>query len=156
MRLSRFPDEVSILTTRQQQVVYTDLAAGHYEFQVKTADRDLTYSEHPATVRLIVHPPYWDIALWSSLGLALALALVVLQGVRIVRRDRRLVTANRQIEETTRNKSEFLRRMSHDLRSPMNAIIGYSRVVLRRSRDVLDERQVRNLENILQATLPAT
>jgi signal transduction histidine kinase/ligand-binding sensor domain-containing protein len=54
----------------------------------------------------------------------------------------------RQLEQASTNKSQFLRRMSHDLRSPMNAIIGYTRVVLRRARAVLDERQVRNLENI--------
>ena len=63
-------------------------------------------------------------------------------------RDRRLVVANRQIEETTRNKSEFLRRMSHDLRSPMNAIIGFSRLLQRRLADRMDEREARNLANI--------
>jgi signal transduction histidine kinase len=53
-----------------------------------------------------------------------------------------------QLEQASANKSQFLRRMSHDLRSPMNAIIGYTRLVLRRARALLDERQVRNLENI--------
>jgi signal transduction histidine kinase len=53
-----------------------------------------------------------------------------------------------QLEQASHNKSQFLRRMSHDLRSPMNAIIGYTRVVLRKARGVLDERQVHNLENI--------
>jgi signal transduction histidine kinase len=81
-------------------------------------------------------------------ALALALALVVLQGTRIVRRDRRLLAANRQIEEASRNKSQFLRRMSHDLRSPMNAIIGYSRLLRRKTSDRLDEREQRNLANI--------
>ena len=59
-----------------------------------------------------------------------------------------LEAANAQVHEATRNKSEFLRRMSHDLRSPMNAIIGYTRLVLRKSRGALDERQIHNLENI--------
>jgi signal transduction histidine kinase len=73
---------------------------------------------------------------------------VVLQGTRIVRRDRRLLAANRQIEEASRNKSQFLRRMSHDLRSPMNAIIGYSRLLRRKTSDRLDEREQRNFANI--------
>ena len=60
----------------------------------------------------------------------------------------RLEEQNRQIQETTRHKSEFLSRMSHDLRTPMNAILGYTRILLRRARGVLDERQLRNLENI--------
>jgi signal transduction histidine kinase len=53
-----------------------------------------------------------------------------------------------QLEQSSNNKSQFLRRMSHDLRSPMNAIIGYSRLVLRKARGTLDERQVRNIANI--------
>jgi signal transduction histidine kinase len=55
---------------------------------------------------------------------------------------------NRQVQEASRLKSDFLARMSHDLRTPMNAIIGYTRILLRKSRDQLDERQYKNLENI--------
>ena len=62
--------------------------------------------------------------------------------------NRALATANAEVQQATSNKSEFLRRMSHDLRSPMNAIIGYTRLILRRAADQLEPRQVRNLENI--------
>ena len=60
----------------------------------------------------------------------------------------RLEEQNIQIQEATRHKSEFLARMSHDLRTPMNAIIGFTRILLRRAKDVLDKRQFRNLDNI--------
>ncbi len=53
-----------------------------------------------------------------------------------------------RLEQASTNKSQFLRRMSHDLRSPMNAIIGYSRLLRRRTADRLDERERRNLANI--------
>ncbi|MBT7428927.1 MAG: hypothetical protein HN783_03855, partial [Ilumatobacter sp.] len=53
-----------------------------------------------------------------------------------------------RLEQASTNKSQFLRRMSHDLRSPMNAIIGYSRLLRRRTADRLDEREQRNLANI--------
>ena len=59
-----------------------------------------------------------------------------------------LAVANQQIQQANQHKSEFLARMSHDLRTPMNAIIGYTRVLLRKTREVLDERQYRNLTNI--------
>ena len=55
---------------------------------------------------------------------------------------------NREIQENTRRKSDFLARMSHDLRTPMNAIIGYTRLLLRKAQGKLDSRQLRNLENI--------
>jgi len=59
-----------------------------------------------------------------------------------------LALANDQVREATRHKSEFLSRMSHDLRTPMNAIIGYTRILLRRASGILDDRQYRNLESI--------
>ena len=54
----------------------------------------------------------------------------------------------KNLEEANRHKSEFLASMSHDLRTPMNAIIGYTRILLRRAKDALDDRQYLNLENI--------
>ena len=59
-----------------------------------------------------------------------------------------LEAQNREIQQNTRNKSEFLSRMSHDLRTPMNAIIGYTRILTRRLKGAIEDRQFRNLENI--------
>ena len=52
-------------------------------------------------------------------------------------------------EAATQAKSVFLANMSHELRTPMNAIIGFTRLVMRRSHDVLPQRQYENLEKIL-------
>ena len=41
--------------TRAEWVEYTDLPVGRYEFQVKAVDRDLNYSEEPATVSVDVY-----------------------------------------------------------------------------------------------------
>ena len=59
-----------------------------------------------------------------------------------------LEEANRQIEQASRNKSDFLAIISHDLRTPMDAIIGYTRLLLRKTAGVLDECQFRNLESV--------
>ena len=67
---------------------------------------------------------------------------------RLEKQNQSLKEANQQIQENTRRKSDFLARMSHDLRTPMNAIIGYTRILLRRLRDTIEPRQLRNLENI--------
>ena len=67
---------------------------------------------------------------------------------RVQERTARLEAANLQIQEASRQKSAFLARTSHDLRTPMNAIIGYARILLRKSKTMLDPRQYRNLENI--------
>ena len=160
--------------TRDGRVEYEDLPRGQYTFEVQAVDRDLVYSETPARVELRVHLPYERLGLLSAL--AVALLLIAWQTTRVLGRDRRLQqanyamsaantelsqvntefrkanqqleVANREIREATRRKSDFLARMSHDLRTPMNAIIGYTRLLLRKTRDRLDERQLRNLENI--------
>ena len=153
--------------TRENRVEYGHLPRGDYVFQVKAVDRDLNHSDGPAQVELHVHLPYERFAWATALGIALL--LTVWQTRRVVRRDRRLREANsalsaankelfavnrnleesnRQIQEATQRKSEFLARMSHDLRTPMNAIIGYTRILLRRAKEVLDGRQYRNLESI--------
>ncbi|NKB66080.1 MAG: response regulator [Candidatus Latescibacteria bacterium] len=61
-----------------------------------------------------------------------------------------LTSANEEIKQADQRKSDYLARMSHDLRTPMNAIIGYTRILIRRSKDSLEPRQFRNLQNIRQ------
>ena len=68
--------------------------------------------------------------------------------VRTQEQNQALEQANAQVQEANRLKSDFLARMSHDLRTPMNAVIGYTRILLRRLRGTIDERQYRNLENV--------
>ena len=98
--------------------------------------REWTYSEE-------------HVAIFQVLTQALSLGyLRFLDFHRVEEKNQALEEANQQIQENTRRKSDFLARMSHDLRTPMNAIIGYTRILLRRCRDTLDPRQLRNLENI--------
>ena len=63
-------------------------------------------------------------------------------------RDRELEHKNRELAEANRLKAEFLARMSHDLRTPMNAIIGYTRILMRKLGETVEPRQYQNLENI--------
>lgn len=58
---------------------------------------------------------------------------------------------NEQLVRAGKVKSQFLANMSHELRTPLNAIIGFTRIVLRKSREALPERQVKNLETVLDS-----
>lgn len=65
------------------------------------------------------------------------------------RQSNMLKETNKELEKATRLKSEFLANMSHELRTPMNSIIGFTKLVLRKSEDVIDHRQKENLQKVL-------
>ncbi len=53
--------------------------------------------------------------------------------VKNMRQERRLIDATRKAREADRAKSSFLARMSHEIRSPINAVLGLDEMILRES-----------------------
>ena len=84
--------------THDRRIEYQDLPRGIYTFEVQAVDRDLVYSEKPATVALTVHPPYEQIGWMSALGIAIV--LIGWQSVRVILRDRKLQEANCELDES--------------------------------------------------------
>ena len=126
--------------TAERRVEFEEVIPGTYTFEVMAVDEDLVYSV-PAVVELTVRNPLQE-------RIDELEERVRARTRELEEKNEALEAANREIEEANQHKSEFLARMSHDLRTPMNAIIGYARILLRRTKDALEERQYRNLENI--------
>ncbi len=140
-------------TTRERRMEYHSLPRGTYTFQVQAVDRDLVYSEAPATATLTVHLPYERIGWMSALGISIL--LIGWQSVRVILRDRRLQVANAELSAAneeirlqTERKSAFFASMAHELRTPMNAIKGFTGLIMRRAGDHLPERQQQNLQKV--------
>jgi signal transduction histidine kinase len=56
---------------------------------------------------------------------------------------------NAQLEAANRHKSQFLANVSHELRTPLNSIIGFTRIVLRRTEGKIEALQKDNLQKVL-------
>jgi signal transduction histidine kinase/HAMP domain-containing protein len=73
-------------------------------------------------------------------------AVIAIENVRLFRE---LEEKNLQLEMASKHKSQFLANVSHELRTPLNSIIGFTRIVLRRSEGKLENLQKENLQKVL-------
>jgi signal transduction histidine kinase/HAMP domain-containing protein len=75
-----------------------------------------------------------------------AQSVVAIQNARLFRE---IEEKSRQLEVANRHKSDFLANVSHDLRTPLNSIIGFTRIVLRRTGEQIPDLQKENLQKVL-------
>jgi signal transduction histidine kinase len=73
-------------------------------------------------------------------------AVIAIENVRLFNELRE---KGEQLELASRHKSQFLANMSHELRTPLNVIIGFTRIVMRRTQGQIEQKQAENLEKIL-------
>ncbi|UCE40875.1 MAG: PAS domain S-box protein [Candidatus Aminicenantes bacterium] len=67
------------------------------------------------------------------------------------RKEEELQMAKEEAESASRIKSQFLASMSHEFRTPLNAIIGFSEVLEDKTFGDLNEKQVKYVSNILSS-----
>ncbi len=89
----------------ESRVQYTNVPNGDYKFEVYAIDRNLNYSEVPATVDMVVHPPYFELGLQLGLGLSIV-GLFVAMGMSLRHRARNEEVQQRLVSEQKKRLSE--------------------------------------------------
>jgi signal transduction histidine kinase len=73
-------------------------------------------------------------------------AVIAIENVRLFRE---IQDKNLQLEAANRHKSQFLANVSHELRTPLNSIIGFTRLVLRKTEGQIADLQKENMQKVL-------
>lgn len=129
-RLQGFDENWNYVGTKRS-ATYTNLNAGTYIFEVKGSNNDGVWGLYPASLQIIVLPPFWRTwwayAIYSFLGLALVYWFFHVHRLKMsfqaekLQQERIIVKRLTQIDKL---KDEFLANTSHELRTPLNGIIG--------------------------------
>lgn len=115
---------------KQHKATYTNLPAGKYVFRVKASNNDGLWNDQGASIKIVIHPPFWLTIgfkmiyfLLSLIGLILLLRNTRLRAER--RHNEELKELNQQKEKEVYNaKIQFFTMIAHEIRTPVSLIIG--------------------------------
>lgn len=169
-RVSQITDKWIDLNS-QRRITLTNLPAGDHILEVRAANADSVWSTVP--YELTIHK---EAAPWLSAPAYAAYGLVVvgfiLWAVRAQReklrgalaaqqrlesevalRTKELRDANQQLIIASDAKSDFLARMGHELRTPMNGVVGMTELIGRSPLSVTQARQLQTIRTSAKTLL---
>lgn len=134
----------------------TAIREGRYEFLAR-AVADTGIASEPVSFAFTVQPPWWRTPQFIA---AVLLSLIPLFYAGCCWRNRRLLNRNRELEAMVRHrtreleeasaaKTQFVANMSHDIRNPLNGIVGLA-IALEDTR--LDSRQQEIVATLRECT----
>jgi signal transduction histidine kinase/ligand-binding sensor domain-containing protein len=135
--------------TSQRQTSYTNLPPGGYDFRVIACNNDGVWNEQGATLHFVLRPyffqTYWFLAVVAGLLFGLALMAFRWRFRRMKRRARQLEAqvrertrelsrVNEELLQANRVQDEMQRIAVHDLKNPLQAIMGAADLIMQQNR----------------------
>ena len=138
----------------RSEASYTNVPSGTYTFRVKATNNDGFWSEQEATLRIVVHPPFW-LTWWAKL-LYLLLAVAALWLIMHYRLRKAKLRYHEEMQrlneqaaaEVQSARLRFFTTIAHEIRTPVSLIIGPLET-LKQSLNTLGSANVSNTLNPL-------
>ena len=144
-------DEGPIITLQSEleSMVYTNLGSGKYTFHLAIYDSDMEHVLEEMTYTFLKENEFYD-NWWFSLyifGIAAVLLVYFVWAIVATQINKNLELQRKEIENlrlkqtadtvlaASEAKDRFLALMSHDIRTPINAILGMNEMILRENTD---------------------
>ena len=152
-KLEGFDQEWHFTNYKRRYVTYTNLDPGKYRLVIQGSNGNGVWSDSEVQLTLRVLQPWWESTFFQIFVILLILTMVfVAIRLRIRFLEKRNAFLRQEVAKRTadleaanRAKSDFLASMSHELRSPLNAVIGFSEIIQRNSQ----EDKTRNYAKII-------
>lgn len=135
---------IDIKYPKRRRISYSGLTPGHYTFRVTASNNDGLWNLEGAAFNFTIKPFFYQ-TIWFLTLIALLTGLLILYFYRArVFSDKRretelrqlvdmrtedLVQANLRLSEANEQKSELLSMAAHDLKNPLQAIMGFSELI---------------------------
>jgi signal transduction histidine kinase/ligand-binding sensor domain-containing protein/CheY-like chemotaxis protein/HPt (histidine-containing phosphotransfer) domain-containing protein len=154
-----------------RRVTLTNLDVGDHLLEVRAANSDSSWSTTPYHITIHKSAAPWR-SVFAYIMYALVLVVVIVSILLVQRRNLRgalaskqtlesevelrtkeLREANRQLIVASEAKSAFLSRMGHELRTPMNGVVGMTELIARSPLSVTQSRQIQTIRTSARTLL---
>jgi len=162
-KLEGFDRNWNVTSSQKRSVNYSNLSPGRYLFKVKASNSDHVWGRNQKEFFITVNPPFWKrvpfyfgISTFIIIGLYFIIRfrerrlfsdkvkleeLVQKRTREIEQMNEEMQLQNQELKELNSTKDRFFSIIAHDLKNPMNALLGFSQVLYDRYATLPDEKR---------------